>query len=212
MKHPSEFIPSLFTDRLCDLHCPLSSAFIPRSEFRLLVPFIPCRNMIDRTRLRWNSDLKAAFLTSVTALCASMSGMGRGEQCLPSHSGRGPSALSSCSVLPRPSDQPPTPMSISTFQGHFVQPLKVPQLIWVPLQQFFLYLYNQWYFCALVWALRNSKSTGLSLLVLVKVVHDAVPADSCWDLGSTVQDVMVSCSNAKPLGLTEYSYPIHSIF
>lgn len=157
MKHPSEFIPCPFTDRLCDLHCPMSSVFIPRSESRLLVPFIPCRNVIDRARLRWNYDLKAAFLTSVTALCGSVYSMGRGAQCLPSHSGRGPYALSSCSVLPCHSDHPPTPMSISTFQGHLVKPLKEPQLIWVPLQQFFLFLYNQWYFCALVWAPRNSK-------------------------------------------------------
>lgn len=129
MKHPSEFILSPFTDRLCDLHCSLSSAFIPSSEFKLLVPFTSCRNMIGRARLRLNYYLKAEFLTSFMALCRSMSGMGRGEQCLPNHSAGGPSALSSCSVLPYPSDHPPTPMSISTFQGHLVQPLKVPQLI-----------------------------------------------------------------------------------
>lgn len=129
MKHSYEFIPSPFTDSVCDLHCPLSSAFIPKSEFSLLVPFTPCRNVKGRARLRWNYDLKAVFLTSVTAVCGSMPGMGRGEQCLPSHSGRGPSALSSCSVLPRFSDHPPTPMSISTFQGHLVLRLKVPHLI-----------------------------------------------------------------------------------
>lgn len=126
-------------------------------DFRLLVPFIPCRNVIGRARLRWNYDLKASFLISVTALCGSVYGMGRGEQCWPSHSDRGPSALSSCSVLPHPSHHHPTPMSINPFQGRLVKLLKVPQLIQVPLQQFFLYLYNQWYFFALVWALRNSK-------------------------------------------------------
>lgn len=86
MKHPSEFILSPFTDRLCDLHCSLSSAFIPSSEFKLLVPFTSCRNMIGRARLRLNYYLKAEFLTSFMALCRSMSGMGRGEQCLPNHS------------------------------------------------------------------------------------------------------------------------------
>lgn len=90
--------------------------------------------------------------------------MGKGEQCLPSHSGRGRSALSSCSVLPHPSDHHPTPMSVSPFQGHLVKFLKVSQLIRVPLQQFFLYLYNQWYFSAL----RNSK-----LKVYWSFSHDA---------------------------------------
>ena len=147
-------------------------------------------------------------MSSISHLCYSIFGnvydMEGGEQCNPpSHCPPAQICVSLLAIFPH---QCPSAL----LRGHSVYPVKVPGLVWFPLEPSFLDLCSQWCFYApsmspdTFWIHRHTVFCPDACKE-----SDTVSADSCQRPRTTqsVQRVMVRCLVAKSLDLIECSQP-----